>query len=135
MKFSVDVLTPSSVLAKDLPADSLMVSTVGGQIQILPNHTHIIEKLDTGSLTIYDEKNQRQFTVTSGICKLLQNKVTILSTASEEICNIDKDRAQRALKTANEKLSSGDSLSDDDLIKYRRKIDRAELRLKMALRE
>ncbi len=132
--FSVDILTPSAIIGKDMPAESLLVQTVAGQINILPHHTHVIEKLDTGLVTLIGEGGkQNSFVVTTGICKLLNNKVVILATVAERPDKIDGERAKRALEKAKKKISGLENLTSDEFIKYQRKIDRAEVRIKMAL--
>ena len=131
--FTVDILTPSSILAKDLPADSLVVQTVMGEINILPHHTHIMEKLDTGLLTVINEGNKKDFVITTGICKLLDNKVTVLANVSEKAKDIDLNRAEKAKEKAKGQLSGDNNLDYNQLIKYQRKLDRAEIRIKMAL--
>ena len=50
--FTVDVLTPNKVIARNIPAESLLVPTVEGQINILSGHTHIIAKLETGTISV-----------------------------------------------------------------------------------
>lgn len=130
--YSVDILTPSRVLAKDLPAESLLVPTVRGEINVLPEHTHVVTKLDTGILTLINNGVMDNFTVTTGFCKVLDKKITILSAVTEHVDEIDRERAEAALKKAQEALKS-ETLSDHEITKYRRKIDRAEIRLKLAL--
>ena len=131
--FTVSVYTPSRVLAKDVPAESLLVPTVRGQINLLRDHTHIVSRLETGTLSIFggaDDSN-RHFSVTAGICKVLEDKVVILSNAAEESHEIDKERAQKALQNAERVLNESDSLDDDEIVKYRRKVERAKLRLQL----
>ncbi len=131
--FLVDVLTPSRVLARNIPAESILVPTVRGQINILPEHTHIIAKLETGLLSIFGDADDsdRHFTVTTGICKVLGNRITILSNVSEEDLEINIERAERSLANAKEKLSLP-SLSNDEFVKFTRKVERANLRIQIA---
>ncbi len=132
--FLVDIFTPSKVVIKDIPATSVRVPTMCGEITILPDHTHIIEKLDTGMVTVLSESGEEEFfLVTTGICKVFNKKITILSDVSEACSEINKERAEQALKSAKEKLQSVTSLSAEDNLKYTRKMDRAELRLKLSL--
>jgi F-type H+-transporting ATPase subunit epsilon len=132
-RFLVDVLTPSKVIARDIPAESLLIPTVRGQINVLPDHTHIVTKLSTGELTIFggaDDPN-RSFSVTYGVCRVLNDRVVILSNATEEQSEINYDRAKVALDHATAKLAS-ESLSDDELVKFQRKAERARLRMQLA---
>ena len=132
--FTVDVLTPEKVVAKDIPAESMLIPTVRGQINILPHHTHLIKRLSTGVLSIFGgaDDPHRYFSVTYGICKVLEDKVIIMSHTSEENNEISAERAEAALDAAMERLNSGDALSDDEIEKYRRKAQRAQLRKQLA---
>jgi len=131
--FEVDILTPNRVLAKGIPAESLLIPTIRGQINVLPEHTHIIAKLDTGALTVFGSADDpdRHFSITTGICKVLNNKVTILSNVSEEYSEISAERAQTALENAQAKLASG-TLIGDEVEKFRRKVERAQIRIQLA---
>lgn len=131
--FTVDVLTPEKVVAKDIPAESLLIPTIRGQINILPHHTHLINRLSTGVLSIFGgaDDPDRHFSVTYGICKVLEDKVIIMSHTSEEAKEISAERAQAALENALGKLNGGDALSDDEIEKFRRKAERAKLRMQL----
>lgn len=130
--FTVDILTPSRVIAKDVPAENVLVPTLRGQIQVKKDHTHVVEKITTGIVSIFGgaDDADRHFLVTTGVCKVLNDKITILSNVATEDQEVDTERAEAALKNAQEMLSS--TLSDDEIIKYRRKVERAQLRLQMA---
>ena len=130
--YTVDILTPSKIVAKGIPAESLLVPTVRGQINVLKDHTHIVSKLSTGIVTVFggEDDPDRYFSVTTGVCKVLDNKVIVLANTSEEDHEIDVDRAKEALKHAQEMLQS--SLTDEELTKYRRKVERAQLRVQLA---
>lgn len=132
--FTVDVLTPEKVVAKDIPAESLLIPTVRGQINVLPHHTHLINRLSVGVLSIFGgaDDPDRDFSVTHGICKVLEDKVIIMSHTSEECHEIDVERAKRALEHAESKLSGGEALNDHEIRKFRRKAERAKLRIQLA---
>lgn len=132
--FTVDILTPAKVVAKDLPAESLLVPTVKGQINILVDHTHIVSKLETGMISVFGgaDDADRFFAVSTGVCKVLENKIIVLANTSEEKTDIDLERAKRTLEYSEDMLSSADSLSEEDFIKYTRKIERAKLRIQMS---
>ncbi|OFZ14209.1 MAG: ATP synthase F1 subunit epsilon [Bdellovibrionales bacterium GWA2_49_15] len=131
--FLVDVLTPNRVLCRNMPAETLFVPTIRGEINILPEHTHIIAKLDTGMLSVMgaEDDPDRHFSITTGICKVLGKKITILSNVSEEQHEIDQARAERALVFAQQKLDTM-TLTPDEFLKYRRKVERANLRIQIA---
>lgn len=129
--FTVDILTPSKVIVKDLPAESVVVPSVKGVTGILPNHTHIMTSLEAGVVTVYggpDDADDFYF-VSHGVCKVLETKITVLAETAEKLSEIDFERAKAALSNAESKLMG--SLSDEDLVKFRRKVERAKLRIQM----
>ena len=132
--FVVDILTPQKVVGEKIPATSLLIPTAMGQINILPDHTHIVAQLSTGQLSIFGgpEDGDRHFSVTHGICKVLKDRVVVLATTSEENKDIDRERAERSLENAQNMLASRENLSSLEREKYRRKIERAKLRLQMS---
>ena len=72
------------------------------------------------------------FSVTRGLCKILDQKVTLFSETAEESHTIDRERAQAALQHALELLKSGDLSTDEEIEKFQRKVERAQIRLQLA---
>lgn len=130
--FKLNLFTPKGAVIKDLECNDIIIPTVRGDINILPDHTHILTELSTGVMTVKTPMGARHFSVTAGLCRVLKDTVTILSFTSEKAEDIDVERAKSAKAKANDRLSSKDSLSDVEMIKFRRKLERAELRIRLA---
>lgn len=132
--FSLDLLTPSGTVVQGLECDDITVMTSRGEINILPDHTHLLTELGTGTLVArLPGGEKRYFTLTAGLCKVLKNQVSIMSITSEKAEDIDQQRAEKAKKVAQEKLAGKfDSLTDIELVKFQRKLERAEARLRTA---
>ncbi|MBC75736.1 MAG: ATP synthase F1 subunit epsilon [Halobacteriovoraceae bacterium] len=130
--YNVDIFTPNGVVVHNLAADELFVPTKAGEINVLKDHTHLITELSSGMLTAKSSSGDRHFAVHAGLCKILGNKVTILSSTSEKAEEIDVERAKAAKAKAESRLKDVDSLTDVDYIKFRNKLDRANVRLKLA---
>lgn len=133
--FTVDILTPEKIVAKGVPAESLIIPTVRGQINVLPNHTHIINELSTGVLTVFGSADDPDidYSVSGGICKVLNDKVIVMTHVAEKNTEIDLERAERALQHAKDKLHSSDEvLSDEEIEQYRNKAERAEIRIQLS---
>ncbi len=129
--FKLDILTPSGVVVKDFQCNEVLVPTVSGEIDILKDHTHVLTKLSTGIVTAIDLDNKKwNFSVTHGTCKILGDRVSILAMTSESAEKIDVDRAKAALDKAEKKLAQAVE-NDAELIKFRRKKERAEMRIKL----
>ncbi len=130
--FKLNLFTPKGVVIKDLECNDIVIPTVRGEINILPEHTHILTELGTGILTAKTEMGPRHFSVTAGLCRVLKDTVTILSFTSERAEEIDLERARNAKIKATDRLSGKENLTDVDLINFRRKLERAELRIRLA---
>ncbi len=131
--FTVDILTPEKIVAEGIPAESLLIPTVRGQINVLPNHTHIINELTTGVLTVFGGADDPDvdYSVSGGICKVLNDRVIVMSHTAEKYSDIDLERAQQALQHAQEKLTSGEPLTDEEIEQYRNKAERAQIRIQL----
>lgn len=130
--FKLNLFTPKGVVIKELDCFDIVIPTVRGEINVLPEHTHILTELSTGILTAKTSMGTRHFSVTAGLCRVLKDTVTILSFTSEKAEDIDQERARSAKAKALDRLSGKENLTDVDLIKFRRKLERAELRLRIA---
>ena len=130
--FKVDILTPSSVVAKGLGASSVLVPTERGEINLLPQHTHLMAKLDTGALRLEDNGGKEKlFFITKGVCKVLKDKITILTAAGEEDCDINFSRAQKSLEDTKLKLESTEVFQDGEREELEEKNRRAKTRLEI----
>ena len=130
--FKLNLYTPKGVVIKDLECNDITIPTVRGQINVLPEHTHILTELSTGILTAKTPMGTRHFSVTAGLCRVLKDTITILSFTSERAEDVDIERAKAARAKATDRLSGKEALSDVELIKFRRKLEPAELRLRLA---
>ena len=130
--FKVDILTPSSVVARGLDASSVLVPTERGEINLLPQHTHLMAKLDTGALRLEDNGGKSKlFFVTKGVCKVLKDRITILTAAGEEDCDINFSRAQKSLEESKLKLESTEVFQDGEREELEEKNRRARTRLEI----
>ena len=130
--FKVDILTPSSVVARGLDASSVLVPTERGEINLLPQHTHLMAKLDTGALRLEDNGGKSKlFFVTKGVCKVLKDRITILTAAGEEDCDINFSRAQKSLEESKLKLESTEVFQDGEREELEEKNRKARTRLEI----
>ncbi len=59
-------------------AKTIIATSPGGNVAILPGHTPLFTKLDKGTLIIDNGKGQKEIDIDGGVAKITQNKVTIL---------------------------------------------------------
>ncbi|MBF0209175.1 MAG: F0F1 ATP synthase subunit epsilon [Oligoflexia bacterium] len=82
--FNLDIYTPIGVVVKQFSADSLIIPTGAGQINILPGHVHLMTILRPGIMIVRQGEKNYHYTVTTGICRILKDQVLILSKVSEK---------------------------------------------------
>lgn len=129
--FKLNIFTPNGVVINGLECMELNIPTTSGEVNILPDHTHVLSEIDTGILTAKTSMGDRHFSMTSGLVKVLGEDITVLSTTSEKAEDIDIERAKAAKAKAESRLSEIDSLSSIDQIKFKRKLERADIRIKL----
>ena len=129
--FKLNIFTPNGVVIKGMDCDELNIPTTSGEINVLKDHTHILSEIDTGILTAKTSMGTRNFSMTSGLVKVLGEEITVLSTTSEKAEDIDIERAKSAKAKAESRLSNIDSLSSKEQVKFKRKLERANMRLKL----
>lgn len=145
----IDLFTPSGVLIKDLACKEVTLPLASGEVTILANHEKFLGILGTGILHIQPEalndgdqtaqaksRQTIRMVVTHGLCKIDDNRITLLATTAEASGEVDLDRAKIALKKSQDQLAQIQQLDSQQIIKYQRKLARAEARIRMAyLRE
>ena len=130
--FKIDILSPSQVVAQSVEADLVVIPTVRGQITVLPEHTHVVSNLDLGILQLSCDGNESHYLLDGGVCKVLGEKITILSSSCISASEIDFERAKIELKECRQKLADLKELSTEDIDLWLRKERRPELQISMA---
>ena len=77
MKFRVRIITPRSILP-EIMADTIILPTNSGQMQILFNHAAIITGLEVGVLSIKSDGKWQVFAVMGGFAHNIDNGVTVI---------------------------------------------------------
>ncbi|MDA8793789.1 hypothetical protein N9N67_11125 [Bacteriovoracaceae bacterium] len=131
-EFRLSLYTPAGTLVKNLACNEAYIPTCRGELNILPEHTHILTSLSTGILTAKTNSGDRHFSITAGVLKVLGDEIIVLSTTSEDSGVIDIERAKAAEHKAASRLDSNEALTDVHLIKFQRKLERAKMRIRLA---
>ena len=131
--YFVDILTPDKVVVSSIEAKSIKVETLRGEINILPEHTHLITSLYTGLLCIVGIDNKAHyFTVSKGICKVLGDKITILSSDSLLPSEVNKETIESESEEIRLKLQKTDLMLDSEIEDLYDKLDYNNAALKLA---
>ena len=105
---------------------------VEGDLGILPHHAPLMTGLQPGELMIRKDGRDEFLMVSGGFLEVMGNRVTILADACERSDEIDEQRAQEAMKRAQERVESRSA--DLDLEQAAIAFRRAETRLKIVRR-
>ena len=105
---------------------------VEGDLGILPHHAPLMTSLQPGELMIRKEGRDEYLVVSGGFLEVMGNRVTILADACERSDEIDEQRAQEAMRRAQERMAN--RTADLDLEQAARAVRRAETRLRIARR-
>ena len=117
----------------DSDVDEIYTKTVDGEIGILKNHVPIMTALDIGVTKIVKDNNFKLFTTMGGILQFQNEECLILTPTAETGDEIDKLRAEEALKQAKAHLADADASLDAK--RTEAAIARAKARLKASMNE
>ncbi len=110
----------------------LVAPGIDGELGILPHHAPLMTALQPGEIMIRKGGQETYLAVTGGFLEVMANQVTILADAAERSEEIDEQRAQEAIRRAQEQLARRGA--DLDLERAAASLRRAETRLRVARR-
>ena len=122
--FKLEIVTPEQIVLKQDSA-SVVVPGAEGSLGILADHAPLMVELKAGVVYMKDaDGNETTYALSGGFMEVNSNVVRILADTAEPGTEIDIERAEAALKRAEERLRASDANIDTT---------RAEAALKRAL--
>ncbi|HEC62594.1 MAG TPA: F0F1 ATP synthase subunit epsilon [bacterium] len=109
--------------------DIVVVPGVSGEMGILPNHAPLLSTLKFGVLRVRYKGQEQAFTVAGGIIEVQPDFVTVLADASENVEEIDVERAEAARRRAEEIIKEGPPPDTDVYLAMEAALRRSNLRL------
>ena len=129
--FRLEIVTAESeVFSGDV--EMLVAPGREGQLGILPNHAPLLTQLAPGEIDIRANGEEISMAVGGGFLEVLANKVVILADTAERADEIDLDRAEAAMKRAEERVASRGA--DVDMERALQTVARSRVRLAVARR-
>jgi len=110
----------------------LVAPGLDGQLGILPNHAPLLTALQPGEIRVVREGEESYMAVSGGFLEVMANRVTILADTAERAEEIDTERAEEAIRRAQERIETG--VSAMDLQRALASIRRSQARLLAARR-
>ena len=126
---NLEIITAERVVYS-ADVEMLVAPGVEGQLGILPFHAPLMTVLTPGELVVRVGGEETHMAVTGGFLEVRPDKVVVLADAAERAEEIDVDRAEAAMKRAEERLKSTDP--GMDLEKAEAALWRSLTRLKVA---
>ena len=118
------------VFADDV--DFVLAPGADGELGILPHHAPLMTTLQPGELVIRKNGEDTYLAVTGGYLEVMDNQVTVLADACERSDEIDEERAQEAMRQAEERVAMRQA--DMDLEQATGAMRRAQIRLNVVSR-
>ncbi len=129
-QLQLEVVTPERrVLAESV--DMVTVPGFGGELGILPGHTPLISRLQTGVLSYTQAGETQQLHVSGGFVEVNDDRVSVLAEIAERPEEIDAARARLARERLEKSMSGWTGL-EEDFEKARVKLERSMVRLQLS---
>ncbi|MBM3958624.1 MAG: F0F1 ATP synthase subunit epsilon [SAR202 cluster bacterium] len=116
----------------DDEVDALIAPGVEGQLTILPHHAALLTQLQPGEITIRKGGQETNMAVSGGFLEVMANRAVILADTAERAEEIDIDRAEKALKSAQEAIAGRGAA--EELESALAAFQRARIRVEVARR-
>ena len=101
----LDVITAEREVFSD-EVDLVVAPGSQGELGILPSHSPLMTTLKEGELTIRKGGEDTYLAVSGGFLEVMDNVVTVLADACERSEEINEERAQEAVRRAQERIDA-----------------------------
>jgi F-type H+-transporting ATPase subunit epsilon len=103
--FDLEVATPERLVIHEAVTEA-QIPAKNGYIGVLPGHAPLLSELGTGYASYVVDGKTNYLAMHGGFVEVLPDKVRVLATAVEKAEEIDIQRAEAALRKAQEALAS-----------------------------
>jgi F-type H+-transporting ATPase subunit epsilon len=125
----LQIVTPDRLVVRER-VDEVEIPGSDGYFGVLPGHTPLLASLAVGELWYRQGSEKTYLSIAYGFAEVLPESVTILAQLAEKAEDIDIERAQAALKRAEERLAQRGS--DIDYERARIALTKSMSRLQIA---
>ena len=125
--FQLDIITPTKV-ASEGQVEYLRAPSTEGLFGILGGHAIATILMDIGEIKVTKAGKEFYYATNGGIADIRPESVMLLVETAEKVSDIDKDRAENAMKRAKDRFQDNET----DLKRATDAIVRARNRLKIS---
>ncbi|WP_010648350.1 F0F1 ATP synthase subunit epsilon [Oceanobacillus massiliensis] len=101
----VSVVTPGGPVLED-SFDMIVCKAETGEIGILPGHIPLVAPLQISAVRLKNGNETQKLAINGGFMEVQPDKVTILAQSAEKASEIDVERAQEAKERAERRLQA-----------------------------
>lgn len=129
----VSIITPEETVYQTQEAKVVVAPASLGQVAILPSHSPLFTKLNSGEIKVRLQKNQENhFAVFGGFMDVNNNQVIILADFAQRSEAIDLKTAQKAKQEAETLMKNKQKYSKEELLKLETNLKKALFTIKIA---
>jgi F-type H+-transporting ATPase subunit epsilon len=107
-EFKVEIVNPEQSFLKKEDVIEVVVPALEGEMGILKDHISIISFLKPGLIKIFSKSGEEKYYIEDGIAEFKNNSLSVLTSSIFNIKNLDKDKINELLKTAEESSKSSE---------------------------
>jgi len=130
-KLTLEIVTPDRALATE-QVDEVELPGAEGYFGVLPGHTPLLAALQVGEMWYRVGQEKTYAAIAFGFAEVLPDRVTVLAHVAERAQDIDVERAERAMKRAQERISRAPAQTDIDFERARVALMKSLIRLQVA---
>lgn len=128
----VQVITPLGVVYDSL-ADQISVTTMNGELTILPHHIPLVAPIVAGELRIVKDGVTLPFAIDTGVVQVEpDNRITLLVESSENVEGMDEVEIQQAIDRAAAAMADTANVLDVDFARFQSMMERDMNKLRVA---
>ena len=132
MPMTLEIITAERQVYSD-EVDMVIVPGFDGQLGILPRHAPLMTMLKPGELMVRKNGAEDMYVaVSGGFMEVLGNRVSVLADTCERSDEIDEERAEQAIRRAQERLANHGS--ELELERAMDSLRRAQVRVNLVRR-
>ncbi|OFZ26247.1 MAG: hypothetical protein A2381_09065 [Bdellovibrionales bacterium RIFOXYB1_FULL_37_110] len=126
----IKIITKNKTIESNLEANSIIMPTTLGPAGVLNNHDNMVILLNVGIAVVECVNEKRKYLIKNGVCKILNNSITLLCDnceTKEEInikqAKMDKEKYQKEVDQIN--------INKDEYQKSYKKLEEAKFKIMM----
>ncbi len=117
MQLQLDIVTPEKKIFSDA-VENVYLPGADGELGVLPMHAGLVTSLKPGELRYLHQGSQVTLAIGSGLAEITQTRVVVLTDMALGEDEIDVNRAEEAIRRAEDKLKSIEHSVDSEEVAY-----------------